>query len=176
MSGSRIGNILSGAIMLFASIVAYFWIIPTEVQMPALGGDGTARALPNLLALVIGCSSLVLIGQQIVSMGRPRNRQGESDEAGASPENPEEGEEDRYRLLWPWLLIVCAFGLAGGTAIVGFVIAATIALVALFLVFGEKDLIKVAVLSLVAPIATKAFFQYVMGVYLPASPFDVPVL
>ena len=123
----------------------------------------------------------LLVLQQFLPqrVGYASDEETTDEELHTQPPSLGDGEEDRrdpYALYWPWLLIATAFGLAIGVQMLGFVIGAVIGLVLMLLIFGETRPLIMAMIAISAPILTKAFFQFVMGIRLPESPFPVPFI
>jgi hypothetical protein len=147
---SKVDQIFGLLLGIFA-LLLFFVIIPNEVADTSKFGV-SPRFLPNVLALLL----LVLSICQIVSGFKKKDKKDQK----TYTINPNE-----LKLIGKSMLIFIVYLVA--INIVGYLISTTVTLAVFMLVYGQKNIKKIALVSVGIPIVIYIFFTKALQMVLP---------
>jgi hypothetical protein len=141
-----------GLILALFSILLYFYIIPTQVTFGSRQMGVSPRFFPDILALLLFIFSVALS----IDGYRMRNRKNQKVFSFVAKE---------VRLVLLTLLVIALQTV--GFQTIGYVIPAMLALAVCMYLYGQRNLVKIALISVLLPLGIKLFFEKGLQVYLP---------
>ncbi|MDR1243132.1 MAG: tripartite tricarboxylate transporter TctB family protein [Deltaproteobacteria bacterium] len=141
-----------GVILALFSCLLYFYIIPTQVIFASRQMGVSPRFFPDILALLLFIFSIALG----IDGYKMRNREKQKVFSFVAKE---------VRLVFLTLLIIALQTV--GFQTIGYLIPAILALAVCMFLYGQRSLIKIALVSILLPWGIKLFFEKTLQVYLP---------
>jgi peptidoglycan/LPS O-acetylase OafA/YrhL len=145
-------QIVGGVILGLFSLFLYFYLIPTQIVFAKQQMGVSPQYFPSLLAGLLFVLSIAL---GVVGY-RNRNKKNQRE----------------YELIWKEsklvliTLVVIALQIVGFTFI-GYLIPAMLAIAVCMYIYGHRNYITIAIVSILLPLAVKLFFEKALQVYLP---------
>lgn len=145
-------QVWGGLLLGFFSLALYFFIIPREIVFVKQQMGVSPQYIPNILAGLLFVLSVAL------SVDGYRNRNKKI--------------QKTFDITWKETklvaitLAVIALQIIGFDTI-GYLLPAMLAIAALMYIYGHKNLLTIAAVSLLLPIAIQLFFEKTLQVYLP---------
>jgi hypothetical protein len=148
-SKAQIGG---GSLLGVFSLALYFYIIPTQIIFVKQQLGVSPQYFPNILAGFLFILSLALGFQGY----RGRNRI----------------NQKTYSVTWQETKLVLLTLLIIGLQIIGFeqigyLIPAILAIAVCMFIYGHKNYVTIALVSILLPLSIKLFFEQMLQVYLP---------
>lgn len=158
-----IRDLRSGIVIVACSLLAYFWLIPSQIRIRRVVSQGP-DFLPKLLVIIIGACGVIMVVKSIYSLHK-QGKLSMQTIMGSSPLNS-------IKTFLPQIifLVACALYMIL-MPLIGFITSSILVLTFLLYFFGNTRIMKNLLTSVIYVIVIFLLFTYVFRIKFPMGPF-----
>lgn len=161
MNNHHTRDALVGVLLIVFALALYFFLIPGYVAENQSGGAMSPRFFPRFGAILIGLGGLVLV---ILSLGNLKRAVGQAVADGEAATRP--ADSGLAGLAKPGLIAVALSGFVVLFQMLGYMYAAPILIAVLMLIFGAKNPLQIALVSIATTGVLYVVFSYGLNLTL----------